>query len=110
MTGIIRDDVGATFVGRTSIGPLHFDDPMEVTQWRPPIDDEPGVCRIVKRGTVVTGWAVLTVSPDRDGATIRWQRGRRLPRRRQACSTGPTGSPAAGSSRKLVDGLLDDTH
>ena len=50
LTGVIRGDVGATFVARTALGPLHFDDPMEVTQWRPPTDDEPGVCTIAKRG------------------------------------------------------------
>lgn len=72
--------VGTVFVARTSLGPLAFDDPMEVTYWDPPSDHRAGVCRIVKRGRVVTGWAVLTVTPDNrglrssanGGVTIRW--------------------------------------
>jgi len=64
-------DVGAVFVARTSLGPLHFDDPMEVTYWRPPADGS-GMCRLVKTGRVVHGWAVLTVTPTRSGCSIRW--------------------------------------
>jgi hypothetical protein len=63
--------VGATFVARTSLGPFHFDDPMEVTYWQPP-GDGPGVCRLVKTGRVVTGWAVLTVTPSSTGCSISW--------------------------------------
>ncbi len=63
--------VGTVFVARTSIGPLGFDDPMEVTYWRPPSAQQEGVCRIVKLGRVVTGWAVLTVTPDGSGSTPR---------------------------------------
>jgi hypothetical protein len=62
---------GAVFVARTGIGPLHFDDPMEVTYWRPPGDD-PGVCRLVKTGRVVQGWAVLTVTPMAGGCSVSW--------------------------------------
>jgi hypothetical protein len=70
-----RDDgreTGAMFVARTSLGPLHFDDPMEVTYWQPP-DDGPGMCRLVKTGRVVTGWAVLTVTPSATGCSIAWR-------------------------------------
>lgn len=83
------EGVGTVFVARTSIGPLGFDDAMEVTYWQPPTQQQPGICRIVKLGRVVTGWAVLTVTPagldqqsrpaagltppaDKRGATIRW--------------------------------------
>jgi hypothetical protein len=67
--------VGSRFVARTSMGRLSFDDPMEVTFWEPPTENRPGVCRIVKRGSVVVGWAVLTVTPDPSGAgcTVTWQ-------------------------------------
>jgi hypothetical protein len=67
--------VGSRFVARTSMGPLSFDDPMEVTFWDPPAQDRAGVCRIVKRGTVVVGWAVLTVTADPSGAgcTVTWR-------------------------------------
>ncbi len=80
--------VGTVFVARTSLGPLAFDDPMEVTYWDPPSGQREGVCRIVKLGRVVSGWAVLTVTPNEfapitdddrgfgsssnDRATIRW--------------------------------------
>jgi hypothetical protein len=63
--------VGAVFVARTSLGPLHFDDPMEVTYWRPPADG-PGACRLVKTGRVVQGWAVLTVTPTSSGCSVNW--------------------------------------
>lgn len=55
--------VGATFVGRTGIGPLSFDDPMEVTGWQPPDGDRAGRCDIGKRGRVVLGTAGFTVTP-----------------------------------------------
>jgi len=81
--------VGTILVARTSMGPLAFDDPMEVSYWRPPTGHTAGICRIVKLGRVVTGWAALTVTPqeatkagqstgrskatsDTGGATIRW--------------------------------------
>lgn len=64
--------VGATFVARTSIGPLGFDDPMEIVGWQPPTETEPGVCRIRKRGHVVKGSATLTVTPDSTGSSVSW--------------------------------------
>jgi hypothetical protein len=53
--------VGTRFVARTGVGPFAFDDPMEVTVWRPPVGSEPGLVRLVKRGRVITGWAELEV-------------------------------------------------
>ena len=66
------DHVGASFVARTSIGPLGFDDPMEVTVWQPPTQSRPGVCCIVKRGRVVRGGARLTVSEAEGGSLAHW--------------------------------------
>ena len=84
------------------------------TRWRSPSgsrrsDDEPGVCRIVKRGRVVTGWAVLTITPDGDGRDHALARGRRLPGRRQPAQLA---NRVAGRRifGRLVDGLLDDKH
>ncbi|MFE0512588.1 hypothetical protein, partial [Streptomyces sp. NPDC058964] len=75
---------GTRFVARSGIGPLSFDDPMEVTVWRPPRDGEPGLCRLVKRGRVVLGWAELEVRPGPGGRTrVLWReelRVRGLPR------------------------------
>ncbi|MER6355922.1 SRPBCC family protein [Streptomyces sp. NPDC001634] len=49
---------GTVFVARSGIGPLAFDDPMEVVAWQPPRR-----CRLVKRGGFVTGWAEIEVHP-----------------------------------------------
>ncbi|MFE7960745.1 SRPBCC family protein [Streptomyces sp. NPDC057413] len=60
---------GTVIVARTGIGPLGFDDPMEVTLWRPPTEEEPGRCRLEKRGRVVLGWAELETRPGPGGRT-----------------------------------------
>ncbi len=74
MRGVIRSAVGEAFTARTAVGPLRFDDPMTVTYWQPPEGERPGLCRVVKEGRVVTGWAVLTVMPQgRVGSTISWR-------------------------------------
>ncbi|MFM9444337.1 SRPBCC family protein [Streptomyces acidiscabies] len=53
---------GTVFVARTGLGPLSFDDRMEVTVWRPPsADGAPGLCRLEKQGRVVLGWAEIEV-------------------------------------------------
>ncbi len=66
--------VGTVFVARTGVGPLAFADPMEVTVWRPPRGDEPGLCRLEKRGRVVLGWAELEVRPGPGGVTrVLWR-------------------------------------
>lgn len=60
--------VGARFVGRSSLAVvgldrLGFDDPMEVTRWRPPSGTEAGRCEVRKLGRVVTGTAAFDVVP-----------------------------------------------
>jgi hypothetical protein len=57
------DGVGAAFVARTGLGPLAFDDPMEVVAWEPPSGDRPGRCEITKHGRVIHGRAWFTVTP-----------------------------------------------
>ncbi|MCW7942593.1 Immediate-early protein 2 [Streptomyces hygroscopicus] len=54
--------VGTVFVARSGVGPLAFDDLMEVATWRPPT-----LCRLVKRGLFVTGWAEIEVHPYGEG-------------------------------------------
>jgi len=54
--------IGARFVGRSAIGPLGFDDPMEVVEWRPPAGDTAGRCSVVKQGRVVLGSAHFEVA------------------------------------------------
>lgn len=63
------DGVGARFVGRTGIGPIGFDDPMEITRWQPPRDDVPGRCEVVKLGRFVTGHARFDVTSLADART-----------------------------------------
>lgn len=55
------------FTARTGIGPLGFDDPMEVTLWDPPR-------RVVlhKLGRIVRGEATITVGPSAAGSLITW--------------------------------------
>lgn len=66
--------VGTMFVARTGVGVLAFDDPMEVVVWRPPVGGRAGVCRLVKRGAFVTGWAEIEVrSGVGGGSRVVWR-------------------------------------
>ncbi|GGY15618.1 SRPBCC family protein [Streptomyces djakartensis] len=65
---------GTVVVARSGVGPLSFDDPMEVTVWQPPEGGAPGLCRLEKRGRVVLGWAELEVRPGPGGRTrVLWR-------------------------------------
>ena len=65
---------GTVFVARSGLGPFRFDDRMEVTLWHPPTDDEPGLCRLEKRGRTVLGWAEIEVRPGPGGrARVVWR-------------------------------------
>jgi uncharacterized protein YndB with AHSA1/START domain len=66
------DGVGATFVGRSAVGPLGFDDPMEVLEWSPPDGLQPGHCRVRKLGRVLQGWAEFDVLARPGGSTVYW--------------------------------------
>ncbi len=62
--------VGTAFVARTGVGPLSFDDPMEVVTWRPPTEDgATALVRLEKRGHLITGWAQIEVHPHGAGAS-----------------------------------------
>lgn len=63
VTGGSDEGSRAGFTARTGLGRIGFDDPMEVTCWQPPHAERPGLCRLEKRGTVVTGWAEIEVRP-----------------------------------------------
>jgi uncharacterized protein YndB with AHSA1/START domain len=64
--------VGARFVGRTGLGPLAVDDPMEVVEWREPAPGVPGHCRVVKQGRVVLGEASFDVVEHAHGSRVTW--------------------------------------
>lgn len=75
--------VGTVFNARTGVGRVGFDDPMEIVEWDPPADGKAGRCRLEKRGSVMIGWAELTVEPRGTGARATWAeaaRPARLPR------------------------------
>ncbi|MFI5820862.1 SRPBCC family protein [Streptomyces rishiriensis] len=65
---------GTVLVARSGLGPLSFDDRMEVTAWQPPAHGGPGRCRLEKRGRVVRGWADIEVRPGPGGQTrVTWR-------------------------------------
>jgi hypothetical protein len=55
--------VGSTFVGRTQLGRVGFDDVMTVVAWRPPEGDTVGRVRITHDGKVIGGVAEIEVRP-----------------------------------------------
>lgn len=55
------------FTARTAVGPLGFDDPMEVTRWDPPHRVE-----LHKLGRIVRGSATITVEPHDAGSVVTW--------------------------------------
>jgi hypothetical protein len=94
LTSIRLTDTG--FVAHTGVGPLGFDDPMDVVEW-----DPPRFCRLEKRGRVVRGWAEITVDPLDLGSRITW---RELARTRGV--VGPLTRVEAALGRRLFDRLL----
>ncbi len=108
----IKVDVDAasgreSFVARTGIGRLGFDDAMLVTYSRPPTSTDPGFARIVKQGRAVLGWAVLTVTPTETGCEVRWHEEARM-----RGTWGPiealVNQAVKGGFSRLLDGLLGD--
>jgi hypothetical protein len=57
--------VGDRIVARTAIGPVGFDDPMEIVRW-----DPPNLCEVRHHGRVVRGGGVFTVVPDGEGRSV----------------------------------------
>jgi hypothetical protein len=97
---------GTVFVARSGVGPLAFDDPMEVVTWRPPADGHSGMCRLLKRGTFVTGWAEIAVHPDATGGSrVVWEEELRV-RRLPTALDGPLAWLARRMFGRAVDGLL----
>jgi uncharacterized protein YndB with AHSA1/START domain len=70
--GTAGNGLGTRFTGRTRLGPIGFDDPMEVTEWQPPADGVPGRCRVRKLGPWLTGWAGIEVRPGPGGTQVEW--------------------------------------
>lgn len=64
--------VGTRFVARTAVGPLGFDDVMEITAWQPPTATAPGRCDIVKQGRAVRGTVSFEVAAAPGGSRVTW--------------------------------------
>ncbi|MEU1285063.1 SRPBCC family protein [Kitasatospora sp. NPDC005856] len=65
-------EAGDVVLARTALGPLRFDDPMELTELVTPGPGREGRCRLVKRGRPVRGWAELRVRAVGGGSTALW--------------------------------------
>ncbi|GAA1372338.1 SRPBCC family protein [Streptomyces beijiangensis] len=64
---------GTRFVARTAVGRFTVvDDLMVVVRWEPPTDGSPGVCRVEKEGSVLTGWAEIEVAAEGTGSAVTW--------------------------------------
>lgn len=55
------------FVARTAVGPLGFDDPMEIVE-----ADPPRSLSIAKTGRVVRGDVTILIEPTARGSRVRW--------------------------------------
>lgn len=101
LTSIRLTDDG--FVARTGLGPLAFDDPMEIVAF-----EAPSFCRLEKRGRVVTGWAELRVAPFGDLTRVVWREDihvQGMPR----FADGLTKASSRKLFGKVIDGLLAPT-
>jgi hypothetical protein len=98
--------LGERFVARTTLGPVGFDDLMEVVAWEPPREGAPtaetgrGFCRVEKRGRTLTGWTEITVQPDANGSVVTWREHAEVPR------LGRLGNAPAGLVGRLLFGRL----
>ncbi|MET7313200.1 MULTISPECIES: SRPBCC family protein [unclassified Streptomyces] len=98
--------IGTVFVARTGVGPLGFDDPMEVVRWTPPAAGRAGLCRLEKRGSVVLGRASIDVYPAECGSHVVWVEElhiRLLPQ----CGDSLISRAGRRIFRRVLDGLLD---
>ncbi|WP_335933054.1 SRPBCC family protein [Streptomyces sp. PTD5-9] len=101
------DGAGTVFVARTGVGPLGFDDPMEVVRWVPPVAGRAGLCLLEKRGSPVRGRASIEVFPLEAGSRVVWVeelRVRGAPRRADPLIAA-VGRRVFG---RVLDGLLED--
>lgn len=100
-----NDAVGTTFVARTSIWRLGFDDPMHVTVYEPPRASRPGYCQITKTGRVVSGWAQLTIAAAPGGSLVHWHEEAAIPRAGRWLDL-PNRMLGTFFFGRLIDGLL----
>ncbi|MFJ2769269.1 SRPBCC family protein [Streptomyces sp. NPDC087300] len=88
--------VGTVFVARSALGPVGFDDVMEVVEWHPPLATAPGRCRLEKRGSFVTGWAEIEVYAYAPHSRLIWREDLRVRALPSICD-----APLAAVSRRM---------
>jgi hypothetical protein len=64
---------GSRFVARTGLGPLAFDDEMELETYAPPTGHRPGTAVIRKLGDPIHGVIELHVLPSPSGCSVSWR-------------------------------------
>jgi carbon monoxide dehydrogenase subunit G len=107
---------GTRFTGRTRLGPIGFDDPMEVTEWRPATEGVAGRCQVRKLGPWLTGSAEIEVRPGEGGARVVWSediQARWVPRfldRLLSPVTAAIGSALFGRALRKMAAELARTH
>lgn len=70
---------GVRFGGRTALGPVGFDDPMEIVVWEPPATAA-GCAVVAKAGRVIAGRIEVAFTPtDGGGTRITWRQVVQLP-------------------------------
>jgi carbon monoxide dehydrogenase subunit G len=69
-----RRGLGERFTARTALGPLGFDDPMQVTRWDPPHRAD-----VAHHGSVVRGTGSFVVTPAPGGSWLTWVEDLELP-------------------------------
>lgn len=100
---------GAGFTGRTSLGPLGFDDTMRVLVWEPP-SASGGRAVVTKTGAVIAGRIEATFAPSGGGKTqITWRQDVQLPwlPSRLSWAEGLAARVAAPGYRRVLRTLLD---
>lgn len=65
-------EAGDVVLARTALGPLRFDDPMEIVELVATGPGRDGRCLLVKRGRPVHGWAELRVRAVGGGSAAVW--------------------------------------
>lgn len=107
--------VGARFVGRTGVGPLAFDDPMEVVSWTEPVEQPDGSppqgrCEVRKQGRVVRGRAwIEVVGTGRDRCRLVWGEDVRIgPRALDRVLSPLLSRPAAGQVLRVLRRAAED--
>lgn len=96
---------GSRFVARTALGPIAFDDVMEVIEYAAATTDSPGRCLIEKVGPLLRGSIEVTVTPEGSGARVTWRQQlhvRHLPAALDSLAAWPARAAYLAMLRRLI--------